>query len=138
MGVIIPSSPQQSTARDISLTLQRHPVTGDIAGLNESQAIRTSIINIVSTSPGELAFRGDFGSRLKRFLFEPLTPIAATAIQSEVITVLQNKEPRIIVRDVEIYPDETEQGLMIRVIYTIRNDAYNTPQSATVELLRTT
>ena len=50
--------------KDISLSFQPHPVTGDIPVLKNERAISRSVRNIVETIPGEKFFDPSFGSEV--------------------------------------------------------------------------
>ena len=61
--------------KDISMTFQRNPLTGDLIALKNTNAITRSIRNIIFTYPGEKPFDPEFGSQLSRMLFENSDPI---------------------------------------------------------------
>ena len=56
--------------RDISLSFQRHPITGDILPLKDADAIKKSVQNLVRTKIGEVFFSNDIGTRITGSLFE--------------------------------------------------------------------
>jgi phage baseplate assembly protein W len=88
------------------------------------QAIRI----ILATEPGERVMRPDFGTGLRRLLFEPLNTATLTLAELRVRQALVAWEPRIDVDDVTVTAaDAASGGLLISVGYTIRatNTFYN-------------
>ena len=81
--------------KDISLSFQPHPVTGDLPVLKNERAIMRSVRNIVQTIPGEKFFAPDFGSDVYGQLFELSTPNVKTLIELQIQESLENYEPRI-------------------------------------------
>lgn len=96
--------------KDISLSFQPHPVTGDLPVLKNERAIMRSVRNIVQTIPGEKFFAPDFGSDVYGQLFELSTPNVKTLIELQIQESLENYEPRI--DNVEVFansrPDRNE------------------------------
>lgn len=83
---------------------------------------------ILLTSPGERAMLPDFGAGLRRFVFEPNSPVTHRAIEVAVKKALSDWEPRIRVQRVEAVPDdERENLLLIHIDYLISatNSYYN-------------
>ena len=50
--------------KDISASFKSHPLTNDVIGLKNANAIARSVRNIVMTFPGEKPFNPNFGSFL--------------------------------------------------------------------------
>ena len=63
--------------KDISLSFQTNPLTGDLIALKNESAIARSVRNIVLTLPGEKFFDEDFGSRISKSLFENIDELSA-------------------------------------------------------------
>ena len=105
--------------RDISLSFKRHPVTNDIVSLKNEDAIKRSVVNLIRTKIGERFFNSILGSRVEDYFFELANDIIVTPLQDEIRNVLNNFEPRVIIRDVivEIYPDSNE--LDVSIVYDI-------------------
>ena len=134
MGVLLQNNKQVRS--DFSLTLTRHPITGDITSLQYLDAIDTSITNLLQTADYEYPFDSDLGSRLKYYLFEPMTPLVALAVQTEVTNVISTHEPRIELVDVIV--SNIDNGFSIKVLYVVRNDLYGNPLSTSVNIRRVT
>ena len=107
------------TFKDISLSFQPHPVTGDLPVLKNERAIKKSVQNIVQTIPGEKFFAPDFGSDVRGQLFELVDFGNADLIQEQILTSLENYEPRIERVEVEVDPQPDRNEFNVTVIYDI-------------------
>ena len=81
--------------KDISLAFTPHPVTGDIGVIRNERAINRSVRNIIETNLGEKPFDPDFGADIRSQLFELCDYGTASILEDQILTALQNHEPRI-------------------------------------------
>ena len=105
--------------KDISLSFQPHPVTGDLPVLKNERAINASIKNIVQTIPGEKFFNGFFGSEVRAQLFEQFDVTTTLVLEQQITDSVNRYEPRVNNLKVEVSarPDRNELG--VTVTYTI-------------------
>jgi len=84
------------------------------------RAIKNSIINIMTTSPGEKILNPTFGIDLRDYLFEPVTEITSGLIANDIITGFALQEPRIkFLKKPEVIPNEEEQSYTINMVITV-------------------
>lgn len=96
-------TPEESRSfKDISLSLSKNPITGDINILKDDVAIKNAVKNIILTKPGEKLYEPNFGSRVTDLLFEPIDFIILDEIKVEIYRVLDLYEPRITVQNVTL------------------------------------
>lgn len=105
--------------KDISLSFQPHPVTGDLPVLKNERAIMRSVRNIVQTIPKEKFFNPNFGSDLRGLLFEQLDFAVADAISDQIITSVNNFEPRVENVGAKVNPRPDQNELEVTVTYDI-------------------
>ena len=113
---------EQQTSRyfkDISLSFKRHPVTNDIAVITNEDAIKKSVINLVRTRIGERFFNSLLGSRVEDSLFELAIDDVIDPIDEEIRNVINNFEPRVILRQVIVEPVADQNQLNITIVYDI-------------------
>lgn len=84
----------------------RAGVDGGIATVDGLENIEKAMRIILMTELGERPMRPVFGSALRQFLFEPMTPENAAAIADEVSRAIGSCEPRVAVEHVEVTPAE--------------------------------
>lgn len=105
--------------RDISLSFTRNPVTNDILSLNDADAIKKSVVNLVRTRIGERFFNSLVGTNIENSVFELQSIPLARSLQIDIETLLRNFEPRIKISSVEVsYPDYSNE-LNIVISYDI-------------------
>ncbi|MEV8374604.1 GPW/gp25 family protein [Kribbella sp. NPDC056861] len=76
---------------------------------------------ILQTYPGERVMRPDFGSRLRDFLFEAITPATTARLADEVARAIGAWEPRVEVERVDTSADAGADGLLHIVVgYRVR------------------
>lgn len=80
----------------------------DVQASYDAEAIKNSITNIFLTSPGDKLLNPTFGIDLKRFLFEPVDDFISEIIRDDIETKLPLMEPRVVVDEVMVDPDEDE------------------------------
>ena len=105
--------------RDISLSFLRNPVTNDVISINNEDAIKKSIVNLVRTRIGERFFNSLIGTRIEDSLFELQTPEIAYQLETEIEILIRNYEPRVRLSTITVtYPQESND-LLIRISYDI-------------------
>ena len=105
--------------KDISLSFVRNPVTNDILTINDADAIKKSVVNLVRTRVGERFFNSLLGSKVENSMFELQTPEAAYSLQLDIKTLLKNFEQRISLTSVLVtYPEESND-FNVRISYDV-------------------
>ena len=105
--------------KDISMTFQRNPLTGDLIALKNTNAITRSIRNIIFTYPGEKPFDPEFGSQISRSVFENITPITAIKIKREIEYSINRYEPRVILTEVDVSPNYDGNAFDVLIAYNV-------------------
>jgi len=105
--------------RDISFSFARNPVNDDILSINDADAIKRSVINLVRTKSGERFYDSLLGTEVESSLFEVQTPQIANNLKMDIENVLSNFEPRVADVEVEVsYPRDTND-IYIEIAYRI-------------------
>ena len=81
--------------KDISLSFDPHPITKDLPVLKNENAIRRSVRNLVQTIPGERFFNPLLGSSVYDSMFDLADFGTSSLIESEIVTTIDNFEPRV-------------------------------------------
>ena len=114
--------------KDISLSFEPHPITGDLPIIKNENAIRRSVRNIVETIPSEKFFNSIFGSDVRNLLFELIDFGTAGVIQDQILVALDNFEPRIENVQVTVNPYPDLNAFDVNVIYDIVGQEFPTQQ----------
>ena len=122
--------------KDINITFKKHPVTNDLVVSKDASAIKQSIVNLLMTNKGERVYQPEYGSDLRRFLFEPMDFATAAAIQSNIVSTIKKFEPRIGILSLEAIPNFDDNGFDVEMTYEIRGTD-NPPVNVDFFLART-
>ena len=105
--------------KDISLSFKRHPVTNDILALNNEDAIKRSVQNLIRIQLGEVFFNDLLGTRITGALFELANDDFVDPITTEIETTITNNEPRVRLIDVDVQSQPDNNSLDIKLSYEI-------------------
>ena len=105
--------------RDIDLNFQRHPVTNDIVKIEDIDAIKRSVKNLVQTNFYERPFHPELGCGVRDLLFENFTPITGIFLKRKIEEVLVNYEPRISLSQIAVDDDQDNNRLVIDIYFYV-------------------
>ena len=105
--------------KDISLSFDPHPITKDLPVLKNENAIRRSVRNLVQTIPGERFFNPILGSSVSDYLFGIINFGTSTIIKEEILTTIENFEPRVNNVQVEAQSDPDNNNFDVKVFFDI-------------------
>lgn len=105
--------------KDISATFKINPINSDLIGLVNYNAIARSVRNLILTVPGERPFNPVLGSGVNALLFNQLDNITSSSIETEIVTTLENFEPRIELNNVIVAPNAEQHRFDVTIQYYI-------------------
>lgn len=105
--------------KDIDLSFEPNPVTGDLAIIKNEGAIRRSVRNLVETNKFERFFNPTIGSNIGDLLFDFVDIGSAAAVRKEVELAISNYEPRVENVQVDVEPLPDENSFNITVVFDI-------------------
>ena len=114
--------------KDISLSFDPHPITNDLPILKNESAIRRSVRNIVQTIPTERFFNPVFGSDVYNSLFGFVDFGTATIIRDQIITSINNFEPRVNNVRVGVDPSPDENSFEVTIFFDIIGQQFPTQE----------
>jgi len=132
----VPAQTFSQGFKDISLSFKKHPVTDDILVLNNEDAIKRSVQNLVRIQTGEVFFNRLLGSRISGSLFELASDDYVDPIQKEIETSIKNFEPRVTLTDVKFVSTPDENSIDVTIFYDIVG--LNTPTQSVNFILEPT
>jgi phage baseplate assembly protein W len=105
--------------KDLSMSFQISPLNYDMVAIKNETAIARSLRNLVLTLPGERFFNPNLGSEVSRSLFENMSAISASVIQTEIENTIRNYEPRVDLIGVDVSPDYDNNNFDVTIRYNI-------------------
>lgn len=123
---------------DLSNDFSAHPLTGDVAVKKDIDAIKQSMKNLLLMNKFDKPFRPDIDAGLRELLFENYpTPILDHLIQQKVNYIISNYEPRVIIKNISINPNELDDNLLqLSITFTLSNSNTIEPNNLTIFLER--
>ena len=114
--------------KDISLSFDPHPVTKDLPIIKNERAIARSVRNLVETIPTERFFNSLIGSDVRKSLFDFVDFSTAAVIQDQIITTIENYEPRVENHQVEVDPQPDANTFDVTVTFDIIGQDFPTQE----------
>ena len=106
--------------KDLNITFKKHPVTNDVVVSRDASAIKQAIQNLLLTNKGERLMNPEYGSDIRRYLFEPLDYGTANQITGNIKSTIDTFEPRISVLNLRALPNDDDNGFDVEMTYEIR------------------
>jgi phage baseplate assembly protein W len=99
------------------------------------RAIKSDLMHLLLTNKGERLYQPEFGTDLKKYLFEPNIVTVQANIREEIQKAIDKYIPNLIVDKLEVNPiDEEEHSVMVKLEYTVTNNAFTESDFITIEL----
>lgn len=104
---------------DLDLSFKPHPLTGDLTPKVNVASVVRAIRSIFDMNNYDIPFNPTIGPSIKDLLFEPVSTVVATAIQTRINFVFKKYEPRanLISTDVAVTPDH--EGYNVTIVFNI-------------------
>ena len=120
---------------DIDINMSLHPQSGDLVLKYDINSIKRSIKNLILTNQYERPFKPSLGINLSAMLFELSTMgTDAIVLEQDIISLLNNFEPRANVTDV--IAELEGNSLNVTIYLTISNDPRPQELNITLERVR--
>lgn len=109
---------------------------GDYVELNKTSldAIKSNLMFLILTNRGERLYMPNFGTNLKKFIFEQFDTITASEIRADINKSVNEYIPNLIIDEVEITPLYSELTARVKIKYTITDNVFEESQIITLEL----
>jgi len=92
----------------------------------DERIIKNDVKQLLLTSPGERVMRPDFGTVIRRTLFEPFDDRTLDSLRSNIQFAIETFEPRVLFREVNFNTDAGNSFLEITVIMSLTRDPNRT------------
>ena len=100
---------------DLDLSFNPNPITGDLMLVKNSVAVIRALRNLILTNVYEKPFNPEFGSSVRKLLFENMSPFIASTLSKELINTIQNYEPRVSIKQLTVTPDYDNNSYSVTI-----------------------
>jgi len=100
---------------------------GGVCSQNENlTSLRDDVIQLIMTSRGARVMRPDYGTDIRRSLFQPLDTTLISTLQAQITQTIATYEPRVVVQKLDLVPNEELNTLTISLVLSTKNDLLTT------------
>ena len=124
------------TFKDLNLDFARNTVTNDVVKIEDVEAIKRSVRNLVNTNFYERPFHPELGCGVRQLLFESFTPVTSIFLRRKVEEVITNYEPRARLDQVIVTESMDRNAIEIRVVFYCMNIANPVTVLTTLQRIR--
>ena len=136
-GVLTNKSKRSSRIfSDLNLDFLQNTATKDIQKIEDVDAVKRSVRNLINTNYYERPFRPSLGSNLRAMLFELYSPQMSHAISKEIDLLIKNYEPRARLVNVKTNSDPERNGYEVSISFYVVNFPEQVQVQAFLERLR--
>ena len=121
---------------DLNLDFVQNPATKDIQKIEDVDAVKRSVRNLINTNYYERPFRPSLGSNLRAMLFELYSPQMSHAISKEIDLLIKNYEPRARLVNVKTNSDPERNGYEVSISFYVVNFPEQVQVQAFLERIR--
>jgi len=108
------------TYKDLDLNFGRNPVTNDLSKVEDIDAIKRSVKNLVQTNFYERPFHPELGCGIRELLFENYTPIVGIFLKRKISEVITAYEPRVSLQDISLEDDGDRNRLKVSIYFYVQ------------------
>lgn len=110
-----------STFTDLSLLFIPNPRTKDLVKLEDEEAIKFSVKNLILTKNYEKPFHPEIGCQVNAMLFENFSSTIENVIKQTIFDVIEKFEPRVTITDVRIKNRQDDNSLDLELYFKINS-----------------
>jgi len=107
--------------KDLDLDFTRNVVTNDVVKIEDVNAVKRSVKNLIQTNHYERPFHPELGCGIRELLFENFTPLTGIFIKRKVEEVITNYEPRARLSQVAVNEQPDRNGIQVTVYFYVMN-----------------
>ena len=109
------------TFKDLDLDFTRNVVTNDVVKIEDVNAVKRSVKNLIQTNHYERHFHPELGCGIRELLFENFTPLTGIFIRRKVEEVITNYEPRARLSQVTVNEQPDRNAIGVTVYFYVMN-----------------
>ena len=106
--------------KDLDLNFTRNPVTNDVTKIEDVDAVKRSVRNLVQTNFYERPFHPELGCGIRELLFENYTPIVGIFLKRKISEVITAYEPRVSLQDISLEDDGDRNRLKVSIYFYVQ------------------
>ena len=114
----------------LSFPMMLNGIGGVLTQSENLGALRDGIIQLIMTSRGARVMRPDYGTDIRKAVFEPMDTTTLQTLRGQITQTIATYEPRAVVQQLNLIPDEDRNSLTISLVLSTKNDLLTTTSVA--------
>lgn len=98
----------------------------------DADAVRADLLHLLLTNKGERLYMPDFGSDLKKYIFEPNDDVTHEQIKDNLNQTIKRYMPNLIINDITFKKDSIEELIIVELTYTVTDGTFNSSDTVTL------
>jgi phage baseplate assembly protein W len=98
----------------------------------DKDAIRADLLHLLLTNKGERLYLPEFGSDLKKFIFEPNDEITHEQIKENLNQTIIRFIPNLLINDISFRNDVIEELIIVELTYTVTEGTFTSTDTITL------
>ena len=98
----------------------------------DKDAIRADLLHLLLTNKGERLYLPEFGSDLKKFIFEPNDEITQEEIKDNLNQTITIFIPNLLINDISFRNDTIEELIIVELTYTVIEGTFTSTDTITL------
>ena len=98
----------------------------------DRDAIKADLLHLLLTNKGERLYLPDFGSDLKKYIFEPNDSITHEEIRDNLNDSIEKYIPNLIVNSINFSNNEVEELIIVELTYTVTDGTFQSTDTVTL------
>ncbi len=98
----------------------------------DADAIKADLLHLLLTNKGERLYMPDFGSDLKKYIFEPNDDVTHEQIKDNLNQTIKRYLPNLIINDIKFKNDSIEELIIVELTYTVTDGTFNSTDTVTL------
>ena len=98
----------------------------------DKDAIRADLLHLLLTNKGERLYLPDFGSDLKKYIFEPNDKLTHDDIRDSLNDSISKYIPNLTVNSIEFRNIDIEEVIIVELTYTVTEGSFSSTDTVTL------
>lgn len=98
----------------------------------DKDAIRADLLHLLLTNKGDRLYLPEFGSDLKKFIFEPNDEITQEEIKDNLNQTITRFIPNLLINDISFRNDTIEELIIVELTYTVIEGTFTSTDTITL------
>ena len=99
----------------------------------DKAAIKSDLLHLLLTNKGERLYMPDFGSDLKKYIFEPNDKVTHDQIKENLNQTIKRYIPNLVINSIKMRKDDLEELIIAELTYTVTDSTF--VSTDTIELI---